>query len=368
MFVRPCSRPPRWSPAPRRRGTAQTWPVPANGRSARQCRRRTTAMRCSTSSRTAFHVDHDADGLAAFPAHRAARRRGRGAARRHAAVLRPAPGGRRDLRAPDRQGAAPAVRDRAWFYLAKIRYQRGFLAEADDAVARIGGSAVARGRPAAAAVQPDDGAQRLRRRGSAARRRRQTKPAQPVRALQPRRRAGEERREVDKGVKLLEQIGLTPAPDEEMRALRDKANLALGFAALRPPNRTARQSLQRVRLQGMLSNKALLGFGWAAAELKDPAGAGALARTRAARRQRRRRAGSASRFPTPTPSWAPMARATEQYNAAIAAYGPRAPARESIAAIRSGHADRRPDRIQPGRGDGLVRSIRSCRRCRTPAT
>ena len=36
------------------------------------------------------------------------------------------------------KGAAPAVRDRAWFYLAKIRYQRGYLAEALDAIDRVG--------------------------------------------------------------------------------------------------------------------------------------------------------------------------------------------------------------------------------------
>ncbi|HEU5338856.1 MAG TPA: hypothetical protein VFU39_06180, partial [Sulfuricaulis sp.] len=36
-------------------------------------------------------------------------------------------------------GAPPAIRDRAWFYLAKIRYQRGYLVEAEDAMARIRG-------------------------------------------------------------------------------------------------------------------------------------------------------------------------------------------------------------------------------------
>src|SRR5258705_522767 len=34
-------------------------------------------------------------------------------------------------------GAPPPVRDRAWFYLAKIRYQRGYVAEAEDAIARV---------------------------------------------------------------------------------------------------------------------------------------------------------------------------------------------------------------------------------------
>src|SRR5262249_34165573 len=58
---------------------------------------------------------------------------------------------------------------------------------------------------------------------------------------------------------------------EESRALRDKANVALGFAALqanRPEN--ARTYLERVRLNGMLANMALLQFGWADAALNRP--------------------------------------------------------------------------------------------------
>ncbi|MDH5209929.1 MAG: tetratricopeptide repeat protein, partial [Burkholderiaceae bacterium] len=35
------------------------------------------------------------------------------------------------------RGAAPTVRNRAWYYLAKIRFQRNRLSEAEDALARI---------------------------------------------------------------------------------------------------------------------------------------------------------------------------------------------------------------------------------------
>ena len=103
------------------------------------------------------------------------------------------------------KGAPPPVRDRAWFYLAKIRYQRGYLAEAEGR-ARPHRQALARraGRRArAAAGQPADRAGRLRRRRERAVRPRRPTAAQGRRArherralrpLQPRRRADQERR------------------------------------------------------------------------------------------------------------------------------------------------------------------------------
>src|SRR5882672_8808316 len=35
------------------------------------------------------------------------------------------------------RGTTPEIRDRAWFYLAKIRYQRGLFAEAEEAIGRV---------------------------------------------------------------------------------------------------------------------------------------------------------------------------------------------------------------------------------------
>ena len=57
----------------------------------------------------------------------------------------------------------------------------------------------------------------------------------------------------------MNEVGQIAAPTEELAALRDKANLALGFAWLnanRPED--AKKVLQRVRLEGPQSNKALL--------------------------------------------------------------------------------------------------------------
>ena len=169
------------------------------------------------------------------------------------------------------RGASPAVRDRAWFYLAKIRYQRGFLAEAEDAIARIEQN-----------LPPDLEEERglltahlLMARadfGAAAR---------VLDAMTNKAGAGLYARynlgvalvrsgDTARGSQWLDQLGRAPAANEEARSLRDKANVALGFAALqdnRPQD--ARATLERVRLTGLHSNKALLGFGWAAAALKE---------------------------------------------------------------------------------------------------
>ena len=56
----------------------------------------------------------------------------------------------------------------------------------------------------------------------------------------------------------------------ELLALKDRANLALGFAYLQANEPAkARVALERVRLNGPYSNKALLGTGWADAALGD---------------------------------------------------------------------------------------------------
>ena len=56
----------------------------------------------------------------------------------------------------------------------------------------------------------------------------------------------------------------------ELAALRDKANVALGYAWLQASHPVeAKPSLERVRLTGPFSNKALLGVGWSDAETKN---------------------------------------------------------------------------------------------------
>jgi hypothetical protein len=68
----------------------------------------------------------------------------------------------------------------------------------------------------------------------------------------------------------LDAVGTQQGGDEEARLLRDKANLALGYGYLQNgAAEKSRRVLERVRLEGPLSNKALLGTGWADAEAGD---------------------------------------------------------------------------------------------------
>lgn len=170
------------------------------------------------------------------------------------------------------KGASPKVRDRAWFYLAKIRYQRGVLAQAEDALAHVEHNLPPALEEERVLLQANllmaradfNGAATTLVSVSA-----KTPGARYVRynlgiALI---RAGD----TAKGTAVLDELGKAPAEDEEYRSLRDRANVALGFAALTNEQPSeARSYLERVRLKSMQSSKALLGFGWAADAMKEP--------------------------------------------------------------------------------------------------
>ena len=170
------------------------------------------------------------------------------------------------------RGAAPAVRDRAWFYLAKIRYQRGYLAEAEEALGQVGPALPAELVQERALLQASLLMARAEYAGAAT-----VLDALPGKAPGARYvrynlgialiKAGDTKR----GQVVLDALGKESAEDEEYRSLRDRANVALGFAALAGNEpKAARTYLERVRLQGLHANKALLGFGWAADALKEP--------------------------------------------------------------------------------------------------
>jgi hypothetical protein len=172
------------------------------------------------------------------------------------------------------RGAAPSVRDRAWYYLAKIRWQRGLPKEAEEAIAKIEGKLPE-------GLEEDRGllhANLLMARqdfnGAATVLRGMTDIKNPSQASHFVRfnlgvalvKSGD----VPAGSVLLDEVGRMPGANEEQRSLRDRANVALGFTALQDGRSDdARTVLQRVRLQSLQANKALLGFGWAAANAQQ---------------------------------------------------------------------------------------------------
>jgi tetratricopeptide (TPR) repeat protein len=165
----------------------------------------------------------------------------------------------------------PEIRDRTWFFLAKIWIQRGYLDKAEDALERLS----------------DDLPDNLRR------------EAQMLHGqiLIDTGRYGEaiallagwqgktewasyakfnlgvalvRNGDVDTGAGILDELGNIDASNEELTSLRDKANVALGYSLLQDGQAaSAKQPLQRVRLNGPFSNKALLGVGWADAEMEN---------------------------------------------------------------------------------------------------
>lgn len=167
--------------------------------------------------------------------------------------------------------ARPEVRNRTWFFLAKIWHQRGYGERAQAALDSIR-NGLPRGLEAErqmlqAQIHIDngqyDGAIALLQNWQGS----DEWSAYAgfnlgVSMVRSGRTSDAER--------VLDDVGRIRGRGEELSALRDKANLALGYAFLqdgRPLD--AKPVLQRVRLSGPFSTKALLGVGWADAEIGD---------------------------------------------------------------------------------------------------
>jgi len=259
------------------------------------------------------------------------------------------------------RGAPPPVRDRAWFYLAKIRYQRGFLTEAETAVGRITDQLPPELEEERVLLQAQlymakaDYAGASRTLGALTGKESANLYARynlGVALVRSGDTAG--------GSALLDQVGQAPAATEDLRSLRDQANVALGFAALQGGKpEGARTYLERVRLNGTHSNKALLGFGWAAAELKQPKMA-LVPWTELAQRESGDSAVLEGRIALPyaLAELGALGQSLERYNDAIAAFEREGTALdESIVAIRAGKLVDALLERNPGEGMGWFWNI-----------
>jgi len=165
----------------------------------------------------------------------------------------------------------PEIRDRTWFFLAKIWMQRGYLEQSQQALDRIEGELPRNLQREALMLQ----AQIMIDAGDY--------PA-AIALLQNWQGETEWARyakfnlgvalvrngQVDAAEEILADLGEMNPFNDELGSLRDKANLALGYALLQDGRPlAAKPALQRVRLEGPFSNKALLGVGWADAELES---------------------------------------------------------------------------------------------------
>jgi hypothetical protein len=163
------------------------------------------------------------------------------------------------------------VRNRAWFYLGKVWYQRGYLEESERALREVSDKMDQRINAERYMLQ----AQLMLRQG---------RYDEAITALgnwhgPPDWTAYAQfnlgvalvrRDRLAEAITYLDRVGNMQTSSEELLALKDKANLALGFALLQAQRAAeAKPILQRVRLEGPYSSKALLGVGWADAGMGE---------------------------------------------------------------------------------------------------
>jgi predicted negative regulator of RcsB-dependent stress response len=166
-------------------------------------------------------------------------------------------------------------RNRTWFFLAKIWYQRGYFDKSLEALDLVVGELPQNLRREALMLRANILIERKQYDSAIALL--QNWDGKTIWASYAKYNIGValvRSGRVDEAQALLNEIGQMKPFDEEMTSLRDKANLALGYALLQDKQYAAAKApLQRVRLEGPFSNKALLGVGWADAEAGDFASA-----------------------------------------------------------------------------------------------
>jgi hypothetical protein len=165
-------------------------------------------------------------------------------------------------------GDIPAsVKSRAWFYLAKVWYARGYYDRALEAMARVAG-----------ALEPAEAAERVHLQANALMHLGRYDEAIALLSnwqsssswLQFARYnlgvALVRSNRLEEGARWLDMVGNIATDNPELLALKDKANLALAFTYLQSGRaEQAMPLLLRVRLNGPQSSRALLGLGWALA-------------------------------------------------------------------------------------------------------
>jgi hypothetical protein len=166
------------------------------------------------------------------------------------------------------QSVPEGVRNRAWFYLGKIWYARGYLDRAERAINEVQGR-----------LTPDLEAERMHLLSNILLR--QQRFDEAITLLNSWKGRDDQSdwlayAQYNLGVALVRKglvseadpfltaVGTLQSGRRELRSLKDRANLALGYAYLQNSQPDlAKPVLQRVRLDGPFSNKALLGVGWA---------------------------------------------------------------------------------------------------------
>jgi hypothetical protein len=163
------------------------------------------------------------------------------------------------------KNTSETVRNKAWFYLGKVWYQRGYLEESERALRQVSDK-----------IDPRLSAERYMLLAQLMMR--QERYDDAIAALSKWHGAADwtayaqfnlgvalvRKDRLADAIPYLDRVGRIETRSEELLSLRDKANLALGFALLQAQRAAeAKPILQRVRLEGPYSSKALLGVGWA---------------------------------------------------------------------------------------------------------